>query len=127
LNRIRAFQRAAETTGAGGGEPESRQPRTTGRSKSDLSRQWEEDHDKHGFGNLLALVQPDFQPAPWEAFTRFALNGRPGAQVAEELGTTESIVMNARFRVLERPREEAGDPIDSGAGTGSRSVRGLTT
>jgi RNA polymerase sigma-70 factor, ECF subfamily len=58
------------------------------------------------------VVKPDFQPATWEAFTRFALDGRPAAQVAEELGMSESAVMQAKFRVLERLREEAGELIE---------------
>jgi RNA polymerase sigma-70 factor (ECF subfamily) len=79
---------------------------------SDLSQQWDRDHDKHVFRKLLALVQADFEPSTWEAFTRFALDGRPAAQVAEELGMSESVVMQAKFRVLKRLREEAGELLD---------------
>lgn len=74
---------------------------------SDLSRQWDEDHDRHVFGKLLALVRPDFQPATWEAFSRFALDGRPAAEVADELGIGEEVVFQAKFRILKRLREEA--------------------
>jgi RNA polymerase sigma factor (sigma-70 family) len=79
---------------------------------SDLARQWDQDHDKHVFGKLLAIVEGDFEPSTWQAFTRFALEGRPAAQVAGELGVTESAVVQAKFRILKRLREEAGGLLD---------------
>jgi RNA polymerase sigma-70 factor (ECF subfamily) len=79
---------------------------------SDLARQWDQDHDKHVFQKLLAIVEGDFEPITWQAFTRFALKGRPAAQVAGELGLTESAVVQAKFRILKRLREEAGELLD---------------
>ena len=79
---------------------------------SDLARQWDQDHDRHVFGKLLAVVEGDFEPRTWQAFTRFAVEGRPAAQVAGELGVTESAVVQAKFRVLRRLREEAGELLD---------------
>ncbi len=79
---------------------------------SDLARQWDQDHDKHVFQKLLAIVERDFEPSTWQAFTRFAVEGRPAAQVAGELGVTESAVVQAKFRVLKRLREEAGGLLD---------------
>jgi RNA polymerase sigma-70 factor, ECF subfamily len=79
---------------------------------SELARQWDIDHDKHVVQKLLALVQVDFEPATWEAFARFAIDGRPAVQVAEELGISESAVMQAKVRVLKRLREEAGELME---------------
>ncbi len=79
---------------------------------SELARQWDLDHDKHVIQKLLAIVEKDFEPSTWQAFTRFALEGRPAAQVAGELGVTESTVVQAKFRVLKRLREEAGGLLD---------------
>src|SRR5262249_40379607 len=79
---------------------------------SDLARQWDQDHDKHVFQKLLASVEPDFEPSTWRAFIRFAVEGRPAAQVAGELGVTESSVVQAKFRILKRLREEAGGLLD---------------
>jgi RNA polymerase sigma-70 factor (ECF subfamily) len=45
----------------------------------DLARQWDRDHDQHVFQKLLATVQPDFGPATWAAFRRFAVEGIPAA------------------------------------------------
>ena len=79
---------------------------------SDLARQWDRDHDRYVFGKLLAIVEGDFEPSTWQAFTRFAVEGRPAAQVAGELGVTESAVVQAKFRILKRLREEAGELLD---------------
>ncbi len=61
------------------------------------------------FNQLLAVVQPHFNSATWEAFQRFGDNGVPAGIVAEELGLSEKAVILAKSRVLKRLREEAGD------------------
>jgi RNA polymerase sigma-70 factor (ECF subfamily) len=76
---------------------------------SELAREWELDHDRHVFQKLLAIVQPDFQPNTWEAFRRFAIDGRPAAEVAAQLGLNVNSVLQAKSRVLKRLREEAGE------------------
>jgi RNA polymerase sigma-70 factor (ECF subfamily) len=76
---------------------------------SQLAREWDLDHDRHVFQKLLAIVQPDFQPATWEAFQRFAVEGRPAADVAGELGINVNSVIQAKSRILKRLREEAGE------------------
>jgi len=109
-NRVRAFWKAnrkqAHGHGEGDGEGLLAQLEDPG---SDLARQWDRDHDLHLLGKLLAAVRPDFEPATWQAFTRFALDGLPAAEVARELATSESVVVQAKYRVLKRLREEAGD------------------
>jgi RNA polymerase sigma-70 factor (ECF subfamily) len=113
LNRIRAFQKArGKRAVTGGGEQGADLLAQLADPGSDLSRQWDGDHDRHVFQKLLAVVQPDFAPLTWKAFTRFALDGRPAAQVAEELGLSVSAVVQAKFRVLKRLREEGGELID---------------
>ena len=79
---------------------------------SDLSRQWDEDHDRHVLDRLLRLVEPDFSAQTWDAFRRFAIEARPAATVAAELGISENTVLQAKSRVLRRLREEAGGLID---------------
>jgi RNA polymerase sigma-70 factor (ECF subfamily) len=59
------------------------------------------------FGRLLGLVRADFADKTWEAFRRFALEGRPTAAVAAELGVSENAVLLAKSRVLRRLKDEA--------------------
>jgi RNA polymerase sigma-70 factor (ECF subfamily) len=113
INRIRAFCKAQQKQPlAGLGHEADQLLSQLSDPDSDLARQWDRDHDKHVFHKLLAIVQPDFEPNTWQAFTRFALEGLPAARVAQELGMSESAVVQAKFRVLKRLREEAGDLID---------------
>ncbi len=113
LNRIRAFQKThRKRPVAGAGAEIDLLLTQLDDPTSDLARQWDSDHDKHVFDKLLALVQADFEPGTWQAFTRFALDAQPAARVARELGMSESAVMQAKFRVLKRLREEAGELIE---------------
>jgi len=113
VNRIRAFWKARQKRPLAGlgHDPEPFLSQLED-PRSDLAQQWDRDHDKHVFAKLLALVEPDFAPSTWQAFTGFALEGRRAAEVAEELGMSESAVMQAKFRILKRLREEAGAFID---------------
>jgi RNA polymerase sigma-70 factor (ECF subfamily) len=113
VNRMWAFSRARRQQPLARGGPETDQLLAQlADPTSDLARQWDRDHDKHVFEKLLAMVEGDFEPSTWQAFTRFAVEGRPAAQVAGELGVTESAVVQAKFRILKRLREEAGELLD---------------
>ncbi len=78
----------------------------------DLAAQWDRDHDREVCRGLLALVQPDFEAITWQAFTKFALEGLPATLVAQELGLSENAVVQAKFRILKRLREETTDLLD---------------
>ncbi len=111
LNRVRACQKARHRRGLAGGAAMEGLLAQLEDSGSDLARQWDEDHDRHVLNRLLDLVQRDFRPRTWEAFRRFVLDGRPAAQVAAELGMSETAVLQAKARVLKRLRAEAGELI----------------
>jgi RNA polymerase sigma-70 factor, ECF subfamily len=112
-NRIRAFCKTRRKQPlAGLGEEADRLLSQLQDPNSDLSREWDLEHDRHVFQKLLALVQSDFEPATWKAFTRFALDELSAAAVARELGVTESAVVQAKHRVLRRLREEASGLMD---------------
>ena len=75
----------------------------------ELAREWDIDHDRHVFDQLLAVVQPDFTASTWEAFRRFAVDGLSAAKVADELGLSVNAVLQGKSRILKRLREEAGE------------------
>jgi RNA polymerase sigma-70 factor (ECF subfamily) len=79
---------------------------------SDLSRQWDEEHDGYVLDCLLDLVQEEFEPTTLQAFRRLALDGAAGAAVANELGMSVAAVYGAKSRVLARIRQEAEGLID---------------
>lgn len=79
---------------------------------SDLSAEWDRDHDRIVFERLEEIVRPDFEAATWAAYRRSAVDGAPADLVANELGLTRNAVVLAKARVLRRLRQEAGVLID---------------
>jgi RNA polymerase sigma-70 factor (ECF subfamily) len=71
-----------------------------------LGREWDREHDEHLAGRALRMVQSDFAPATWAAFSRHVLDGRPANDVAAELGLSINSVLLAKSRVLKRLRTE---------------------
>jgi RNA polymerase sigma-70 factor (ECF subfamily) len=80
--------------------------------ESELSQQWDREHDEHVAAALLRRVQGDFAPATWEAFRRHALEGEPAVRVAEELKLSLNSVLLAKSRVLKRLRQELAGLVD---------------
>lgn len=60
----------------------------------------------------LELMRTDFQEPTWRAFWHTAVEGRPAADVADELGLSTNAVYLAKSRVLRRLREEFEGLID---------------
>jgi RNA polymerase sigma-70 factor, ECF subfamily len=79
---------------------------------SELSRSWDEEHDRYITTTLLASIRLEFQPATWRAFERQVRDGYPAADVAEELGLSVNAVLIAKSRVLKRLREKAVGLVD---------------
>jgi len=73
---------------------------------SALSRAWDEEHDRHVVKTLLEAIRLEVRDTTWRAFEATALEGRPVAEVAAELGLSPNAVLLAKSRVLNRLRKE---------------------
>jgi RNA polymerase sigma-70 factor (ECF subfamily) len=80
---------------------------------SELSRQWDQEHDQQLVRRLLGVVQSDFQPKTWEAFRLLVLEDRPAAEVARLCDMGANAVYVAKSRVLARLRQELGGLVGS--------------
>jgi RNA polymerase sigma-70 factor, ECF subfamily len=109
VNKIRTYSRKRRRRPAVGLDAADSFLDSLADPKGALAQEWDLEHDRHVFQKLLSVVQPDFNPRTWEAFRRFALDGLPAAQVAEETGSTVNAVLQAKSRILKRLREEAGE------------------
>jgi RNA polymerase sigma-70 factor (ECF subfamily) len=58
------------------------------------------------------LIRADFEEHTWQAFWAVAVDGRPGTDVAAELGMTPGAVYVAKSRVLRRLREDLGELLE---------------
>lgn len=83
--------------------PEQLETLLVGDALPDIS---EEEYRRLLVGRALRLVQRDFPEQTWRVFWRVAVEGRPGAQVAQEFGVTPNAVYLTRGRVLARLRAE---------------------
>jgi RNA polymerase sigma-70 factor (ECF subfamily) len=112
-NRLRGFWRArqARPEAAGGDKFEAALNQLED-PHSALSRQWDEEHDRHVLRRLQELIEPEFSAAAWRAFRRTVLDGARAAVVAAELGMSVNAVLLAKSRVLRRLREEARGLVD---------------
>ncbi len=79
---------------------------------SELSRQWDREHDERLMRRLLGLVEPEFQAKTWQVFRLVLLERRFAAEVAAEIGLTVKAVLIAKSRVLQRMRWETECLID---------------
>jgi RNA polymerase sigma-70 factor (ECF subfamily) len=112
LNRLRAFRRARQPIPAGD-DPSLRQAlEALEDPESDLSRRWDEEHDRHVVRRLLELIEPEFEPTTWQAFRMVVLEGRPTPEAAAALGLSSNAVRIAKSRVLARFRQEIEGLID---------------
>jgi len=73
---------------------------------SDLSKQWDREHDEHVTQYLLKRLRPTFTEKTWRAFQRFAIDGRSADEVARELKMTPNAVFIAKSRVMSALREQ---------------------
>ena len=80
--------------------------------ESDLSRLWDEEYDRHVVRRLLEMIEPDFEPATWQAFRLLVLEGLPTRDVATRLGVSVNAVRIAKHRVLSRFRREIEGLLD---------------
>jgi RNA polymerase sigma-70 factor (ECF subfamily) len=72
----------------------------------ELEAFWEAEYRQHLVRRALAVLRADFQEATWKACWEVVVAGRPAADVAAELGLTVGAVYAARFRVLDRLRQD---------------------
>jgi RNA polymerase sigma-70 factor, ECF subfamily len=106
-NRVRHFLRGQQNRQAVG-SPQS----TTdwvdqlADPQSDLTRQWDQEHDQQIVRRLLASIQPEFNSTTWQVFQMLVLDDRPVAEVAQHFQFTPNTVYVAKARVLARLRAE---------------------
>lgn len=81
-------------------------------SNSQLSREWDREHDLHLTKYLLDKIRPGFSASTWKAFRQVTLEGKKPDEVAAELGITTNAVFIAKSRVLTRLREVGAGLID---------------
>lgn len=104
VNRVRMFWRERQPGWGPDPEPMLRQLEDP---HSDLTRQWDREHDEYIVRALLKQIEGDFKPATMQAFRLVFLVGCAPEVVAAEVGISVNAVYIAKSHVLRRLREEA--------------------
>jgi RNA polymerase sigma-70 factor (ECF subfamily) len=113
VHRLRAYWQARDRRpSAIGGEDALTALQELEDANSRLSRAWDEEHDRHVVRELLASIRNEFTETRWRAFEATALEGRPVAEVASDLGLSQNAVLLAKSRVLKRLRQEGQGLVD---------------
>jgi RNA polymerase sigma-70 factor (ECF subfamily) len=73
---------------------------------------WEAEYRQRLVGRALEVMQAEFQPTTWKACWQHVVEGRPVAEVAEELGLSANAVYLAKARVLRRLHQELDGLLD---------------
>jgi RNA polymerase sigma-70 factor, ECF subfamily len=79
---------------------------------SDLSRQWDQEHQAHVIDQLFERGRRHFTAYAWQVFERTVLDEVPAPQAAADLGVTVNAVLLAKSRVLAWLRREGGELLD---------------
>ncbi|QDU75315.1 ECF RNA polymerase sigma factor SigE [Bremerella volcania] len=114
VNRLRNFWRTRDRRREARGESDlDRRLAELESPTSELSRLWNDEHDRYVLKQLLILAKPHFTPTTWTAFDRVALRGESPRDVASEMQISLNAVITAKSRVLRRLRLEADGLVDS--------------
>jgi RNA polymerase sigma-70 factor, ECF subfamily len=112
VNRLRTFWRTRRPLPVSGDPSREQVLDRLEDPDSDLSRLWDEEHDRHVIRRLRELIEPDFEPTTWRAFHMLVLEGKPTREVAASLGISPNAARIAKSRVLDRFRQEIDGLVD---------------
>ena len=73
---------------------------------------WENEYRDYLVGRAADVMKSEFQPATWQAFWSLAVEGKPGVEVAADLGLSIDAVYAAKSRVSRRLRQELDGMLD---------------
>lgn len=82
--------------------------------KSELSRQWDLEHDQYVLERILQLIEPEFLETAMQSFRRTSINGEKPADVANDLNVSTAQIYKYRFRIMRRLTQEAKGLVDEG-------------
>jgi RNA polymerase sigma factor (sigma-70 family) len=112
LNRLRVYWRSRRRQASAEPDVVERLLEQLEDPESDLSRRWDEEHNRHVVRRLLELLEDEFEPRTWQAFQLVTVHGQKTDAAAAELGMSPVAVRIAKSRVLTRLRQEVSGLID---------------
>jgi RNA polymerase sigma-70 factor (ECF subfamily) len=115
LNQLQTFRRKLRhRPRVSGSLPEESPLAQLADPDSELSRLWDQEHDRHLLNSLLDWLETDshFEPITLRAFRQVIFENVKPAAVAASLGISVNAVLLAKSRVLKRLRQESAGLLD---------------
>ena len=100
------YLESRQRAGAAGEDKVMRERLDSLEAREDLLTTLAETFDLEVLAEAQARVQLQVTPRDWKIFEALALEGRPGPDVAKELGMTVTAVLMAKSRVQKKLREQ---------------------
>jgi len=105
--KLSNWRAAAANRARGSGDTATQRPLEQCPAPDTAEADWQAQWEQRLFEWACDLVRREVSDLTWQAFWRTAVEGRPGKQVAADLGMTLTAVYHARSRVLARLKELA--------------------
>jgi RNA polymerase sigma factor (sigma-70 family) len=102
----RDYVETRQRPGAGSGDTQVLEQLNTVQARDGLADELDEEFTRDLLDEAMARVQLRVQPHTWQAFRLLAVEGRSGAEVAEQLGMKVATVFVARSKVQKMLQEE---------------------
>ncbi len=113
VNRARDFWKSRERRLAGqGGSGFLQKLEQLEDPNSELTLQWDQEHDAHVYRTLVEQISHEFEGSTVRAFQMLTRDERSAQSVAEELGMSVAAVYGAKSRVLKRMRQESAGLLE---------------
>lgn len=105
-NKVFNFLSARKIRPQGSGDMTTNQLLNQHPDENDGAETWELEYQRRLASIAMQRVKGDFQENTWQAFWLTAVEGKPVAEVARQLGMSAGAIYVAKSRVLARLKEE---------------------
>src|SRR5262245_43025405 len=104
-NKVFNFLSARRNRPQGSAHTATKRMLETHPGEGDGVNEWELEYQRRLAGMAMEQVKHEFQETTWQAFWQTAVEGRPPAEVAREIGLSAGAVYVAKSRVLARLKD----------------------
>ncbi len=104
-NKLRDFVEKSRRNGRGSGKTSVQGLLSQQAAPEDAMESWNKEYEEQVFAYAAEQVRREVQQSTWQAFWKTAVEGRPGKQVADQLGMSLAAVYLAKSRVIARLKE----------------------
>jgi RNA polymerase sigma-70 factor (ECF subfamily) len=105
-NKVYNFLAARRIRPQGSGDSATNRMLAEQPDSDEGSAAWEVEYQRRIAAMAMEHIKSEFQPNTWQAFRLTAVEGRPVAEVAKQVGLSAGAIYVAKSRVLARLKEE---------------------